>query len=234
MDNKTVAERLREAECNTSFYFDCNLHYALKGEDGCGGMDCADCRKLTANTLADMIEGATPSKSTGLPEGTEWPRFTDGELVKFGDEYVNALGNTAPVERIMFTANGYKVNRGQRRNFMQEYGTPVKRPEPEVLDADGVPINAGDTVYGTGREQYCYTVLDPASDEFERRFTVKCACANDCETCYCDPSMLTHRKPDTAESLLREFIEAAKSDDGPDLTPIIERSLKLLGGEQHV
>lgn len=87
-----------------------------------------------SNAIRVAVECANASKPQ-LPEGIEWPRFVDGELVKFGDAYENAQGNKADVQRIMFTANGFKINRGQKRNVFQAYGEPVKRPEPDTLES---------------------------------------------------------------------------------------------------
>lgn len=193
-NEKTVVERLRDIDCEFSHEFDCELFAAVNRTKDCGGLNCRECRKRTCKALADLMEGATPSKSTGLPKGIEWPRFEDGEFVWFGDEYVNDEGNIAPVQSVMFRAEGYRINKGMSRNVRKAYGEPVKCPEPDVLDADGVPILIGDTVYG--EDGKAWTVQ---GYNWGKKHSVW---ANDGKTrrdlC---PEWLTHRKPDTQEAI---------------------------------
>lgn len=92
--------------------------------------------------LADLVEPQ-------LPESVEWPRFEDGELVKVGDE-VEHEGETMRVYLATFDADGWALwcsREGIAGMLSGSYGERVKRPAPKVLDADGVPIKVGDTVY---------------------------------------------------------------------------------------
>ena len=67
------------------------------------------------------------------------PRFEDGEPVKVGDM---VLWNDNEAKRV----EGIHVE-VHLEGSCGTYNSVIKRPEPDVLDADGVPINVGDTVY---------------------------------------------------------------------------------------
>lgn len=92
--------------------------------------------------LADLVEPQ-------LPESVEWPRFEDGEMVKVGDE-VEYKGETMRVYLATFDADGWALwcsREGIDGRLSGSFGERVKRPTRKVLDADGVPIKVGDTVY---------------------------------------------------------------------------------------
>lgn len=111
----------------------------------CDNFDtCRDCRVKMMRDIADRIDA-----ERALPEGVEWPRFEDGELVKAGDE-VEWDGDVMRVGAFWFHREGWSLNvfcPGLDGTFHGEYGERVKRPTPKVLDVDGVPIEVGDTVY---------------------------------------------------------------------------------------
>lgn len=74
-----------------------------------------------------------------------WPKFEDGEYVWIGDD-VSGMD----VRSFVFTESCVMVTNltsvpayGECR----KYGEPLKRPAPKVLDADGVEIKVGDTVW---------------------------------------------------------------------------------------
>lgn len=97
--------------------------------------------------IADRIDA-----ERALPEGIEWPRFEDGGLVNVGSE-VELEGETMLVFEVALDADGWALwceNDGLDGRLRGSYGERVERPErPEVLDADGVPIEVGDTVWAT-------------------------------------------------------------------------------------
>ncbi len=81
-----------------------------------------------------------------------WPKFEDGEPVWFGDD-VSGMD----VRSFVFTESCVMVTNltsvpayGECR----KYGERVKRPAPKVLDADGVEIKVGDTVYDAKGEEH--------------------------------------------------------------------------------
>lgn len=84
-----------------------------------------------------------------------------------------------------------------------DLASTCKRPAPEVLGADGKPLNEDDTVYGTGREQHRYTVQVPYSinEAAGQRFCVQCYDHDEGNITWCDPSMLTHTPPDTQQKI---------------------------------
>lgn len=112
---------------------------------------CRSCVTKTMMVIADRIDA-----ERALPEGIEWPRFEDGELVKIGDE-VELKGEAAKVLDVAFSAARFSLGIGTATTSGKVYGylgEPVKQLTPKVLDADGVPIEVGDTVYlrSNGRE----------------------------------------------------------------------------------
>lgn len=107
---------------------------------------CLDCYADMFERIADRIDA-----ERALPEGMEWPRFEDGGLVRIGDE-LEFEGKTMLVCDATFCADGWALwcsREGIDSRFSGSYGERVKRPTHKVLDADGVPIEVGDTVWAT-------------------------------------------------------------------------------------
>ena len=101
-----------------------------------------------------------------------------------------------------------------------KYGERVKRPAPEVLDADGVPIEVGDTVYlrGNGREG---KVVGFYEDEGETWVSVSYELGSDRMTVNTDCKALTHERPDSWEKLEEDarktacnYAPAPRDEDG--------------------
>lgn len=135
------AQSVRRAEV-----FDCKELMASEFGESCYGRRCADCYADLFERIAGRIDA-----ERALPEGVEWPRFEDGELVKMGDE-VEYKGETMRVYLATFDAAGWALwcsREGIDSRFSGSYGERVKRPTHKVLDADGVPIEVGDTVWAT-------------------------------------------------------------------------------------
>lgn len=143
------------------------------------------------------------------------------EPVQFGDEielhyliggadkgrFQEVTVNRGPVWMLSFTG----VDHERLYRYDSECDI-LKRPAPEVLGADGLPLNEDDTVYGTGREQHRYTVQVPYSinDEVGERFCVQCYDHDEGNVVWCDPSMLTHTPPDTLERLRDDMCRTAE------------------------
>lgn len=105
---------------------------------------CTDCDIDKMKVIADRIDA-----ERALPEGVEWPRFEDGEMVKIGDD-VEYKGETMRVYLATLDADGWALwcsREGIDGRLSGSYCERVKRPTCKVLDADGAPINVGDTVY---------------------------------------------------------------------------------------
>ena len=111
-----------------------------------------------------------------MPEGMEWPRFEDGEPVHVGDE-VELHTGCITVEAVEFSRGKVCIKDAEDGDWStSSYAMhPLKRPAPKVLDADGEPIEKGETLYvactGHGitvAETYQDdTVLDAESDQWE-------------------------------------------------------------------
>ena len=242
---KTVADRLREITPDQVYCEADYIEYVLTGErKKCPG-GCEDCFRSSIDRLADAIEAEQAEPQ--LPEGIEWPRFENDELVKFGDEFDHVEGyRNIPVERITFRADGW-VDVSQRGGIYQPLrpGERLKRPEPEVLDADGVSIKVGDTVY---HEDEGECVVERIYRQNGDTLLDLDVCGADWNTANVKPAEVTHRKPDTQvaidndtalppwEYCERYGIEVAPGTDESDTVEamcrhLLERQRKLIGGE---
>lgn len=123
---------------------------------------CRGCIAKMMKAVADRIDA-----ERALPEGVEWPRFEDGELVRIGDD-VEHEGETMRVYLATLDSDGWALwcsREGIDGRLSGSYGERVKRPAPKVLDADGVPIEVGDTVWATydGRRHIVKAVCSDGS-----------------------------------------------------------------------
>ena len=250
MTSKTVAERLRDAvktrkSCSVDI-----IGNALGRAVVCdNAKSCFECEAEWFNALADMIEAeqvqavskALKGAKPQLPEGVIWPRFEDGELVKFGDEVFisEAENKTIKVDEIRlyserFYINGTTCDGTWLFTPILSSVTPVKRPEPEVLDADNVPIKVGDTVYDV-RDGSKWTVSHIENADM--------VLLNNAHQVYVNN--LTHRKPDTQEAIdadcwvdAKDYCEKygvktewPKHYGKAKCEHLLARQRKLLGGE---
>lgn len=153
---------------------------------------CRDCIAKMMTAIAGRIDA-----ERALPDDMEWPRFEDGGLVRIGDE-LEFEGKTMLVCDATFYADGWALwcdREDMSGRLYGKYGERVKRPAPKVLDADGVPIKVGDTVYFVGGSGVRYAVkdidfkpdgafVDIIDDEGRYSATV-------------NPEILTHERPDS-------------------------------------
>ena len=130
-----------------------------------------------------------------MPEGMEWPKYTDGELVRIGGCWGEDGCDTSItyIERIIFAEDGVYLDNEYNEAFCR-HGERVKRPAPKVLDAAGVEIRVGDTVYMLGFGEPL-TVKGFADDG-----RVLMSFHGENSLGY-KPSKLTHEQPDTWERL---------------------------------
>lgn len=121
--------------------------------------------------------------------------------MQFGDDTDELDG----VEKFIFLRNGgcCQMQDADGNICNVFHGKRVKRRAPEVLGADGLPLDEDDTVYGMGREQHRYTVQVPYSinEVIGQRFCVQCYDHDEGNITWCDPSMLTHTPPETQERI---------------------------------
>ena len=218
--------------------YSCKKFMADEFGVSCSRMRCTDCNAVIFERIADRIESERQ-----LPEGVEWPRFEDGELVGFGDE-VEFEGETWKVTGVGFESPGFDIGLRCGLNIgamSGSYGELVKRPTPKVLDADGAPINVGDTVW-CGEDQLsvvCFTVgaagdvRTTVKDDEGMHYTLK-------------PSCLSRKRPDSWERLEedaklapRDYLE--KRGMNPEKTEriasmmadLVRRAKALAKGEQR-
>lgn len=126
-----------------------------------------------------------------------WPKFEDGEYVWIGDD-VSGMD----VRSFVFTESGVMVTNltsvpayGECR----KYGERVKRPAHKVLDADGVEIKVGDTVWSTIGERSGQDVPHEVKG-FDKYGCVLLEMHNETSTGW-RPEYLTHTRPDSWKRL---------------------------------
>ena len=169
--------------------------------------------------MADRNEVERRLLARLMPEGCEWPRYESGELVKFGDVvsdgdetgrvYYVTFDTVNPVI-IGFTDETPDQDPGTWLEVSVNDGERVKRPS-KVLDADGVEIRVGDTVWDV--EFGCEHVVTKVSDgavfvAFEDESADRC-----------DPASLTHQRPvlDADGKPLREGEHVYHVETGAEL-----------------
>lgn len=105
------------------------------------GIDCG--------SMADEVQDAIMAELDKrlMPPGMEWPRFEDGERVDIGDEFAWA-GNAYECDAVKL-GDGFALHCDEAPSSWYGYSftDSVKRPEPEVLGADKLPIKVGETVW---------------------------------------------------------------------------------------
>ena len=134
-----------------------------------------------------------------MPDGVEWPKV-DGKLVDFGAGYEPSLG---VLKAFVIYNNGaceVMSHDGIIKNV-----TEIHAVKPKVLDADGVPIREGDTVWLTGESEYSWTVTDVS----ERH--VGGYCNEDGSSLDMHSKSLTHAKPEQPDTWERLEHDAEKT-----------------------
>lgn len=239
-------------------------HLVMAGDESCATTGCASWAYRLADKIdAEIVKAYSEklntcamrwAKANGWPDFREgedfgaWldrcaiprPRFEDGEPVQFGDDTDELDG----VEKFIFLRNGgcCQMQDADGNICNVFHGKRVKRRAPEVLGADGLPLDEDDTVYGMDREQHRYTVQVPYSinEAIGQRFCVQCYDHDEGNITWIDPSMLTHTPPDTLERLRDDMYRTAEewreadSVSIPDMNHWADRLAALIerkGGE---
>ena len=133
-----------------------------------------------------------------MPEDMSWPRYESGELVQIGDDVVGTdYGEHIRVDAVKFHANGFVLCDKDGFSKWYESDDRFKRPAPKILDADGVEIRVGDTVYYVdGREQRVNTVARLTDNGCVQFGTInEAGYVTYCEAACIQPNQLTHRAP---------------------------------------
>lgn len=258
-DGMGIASELREKarRLGSKRWFSCSKYLADEFGIECGEASCGECYACLFERIADRIEDE-PDELRGLrdenerlcgmvrepqlPEGVEWPRFEDGELVRIGDE-LELEGKTWKVTGVGFESPGFDIGLRCGLNIgamSGSYGERLKRPTPKVLDADGAPISVGDTVYlvdeDNGEPKACGAPLTVISFDCQQQTALlrDVGGGMDCYGNYSEDfevaERLTHRKrPDSWERIEKdaakrvcEYAGAQKSTADPDRYSCIE------------
>lgn len=109
--------------------------------------------RKSRSVCAAMAEAADTGKRVLTEREREildmWPKFEDGEPVMIGDEATNNKNQRFMVKRIEFWHGKWMLNDSvtEGHYLNGKSGERVKRTAPKVLDADGVEIKMGDTVW---------------------------------------------------------------------------------------
>lgn len=149
--------------------------------------------------VCERIEREDAERRSGLSERERaildmWPRFEDGEYVWFGDAVEAHHGGAISIEAIEFSRGKVCVKDAEDGDWGTSMCTmhPLKRPAPKVLDADGVEIKVGDTVWTLdGLEGVVTKVEDGAACiAYESDYAQREEADN-----------LTHARPDSWERL---------------------------------
>lgn len=128
-----------------------------------------------------------------------WPRFEDGEPVMAGDEATINENRRFTVKRIEFRNGKWMLNdsRTEGHYLHGKSCERVERPAPKVLDADGVEIRVGDTVWFKGNPRP-YAVVEVKNGIV--RLYSKTHCSEESATSVFT-DILTHIAPDSWERL---------------------------------
>ena len=150
--------------------------------------------------MADRDEVERRLLARLMPEGYEWPTV-DGKPVDFVTGYVPSLG---VLEAVSIYSNG--ACEVMSHDGIVKSVKEIHIDAPKVLDADGVEIREGDTVYllpgkwcgeypllyYNGGDEMVVKELDPGH---ELAGVLECAGDGKC-TCFPLPRQLTHTKPE--------------------------------------
>lgn len=195
-EKQGAAEWLRGiiGECGVSGTRSCTAIAEAFGIDCEHERTCRDCITKMMTAIADRIDA-----ERALPADVEWPRFEDGGLVRIGDE-LEFEGKTMLVGDAIFYADGWALwcdREDMNGRLYGKYGERVKRPAPEVLDADGVPIKVGDVVYFVAdKDDGALTV--ECIDVSGEKPVVDLVYSDERGTWHLvDPEKLTHERPDS-------------------------------------
>lgn len=138
-----MVRKISELKAEKDYYTEWDsLSRDVKNLAAYAGIDISDCEspnEVVALVLAQM-------KKRLMPDGYEWPRFEDGELVRSGDKAMTPTSRAVNrVDVITFTRDGVTLGWGcGSRIDDRSYGNTFKRPP--TLDADGAEIHKGDIV----------------------------------------------------------------------------------------
>ena len=159
--------------------------------------------KRNAAKSRRVCEAMAEAASTGKRVLTErerqildmWPKYEDGEYVLFGDRVYELCGK---VYGVCLDDDAISLRTAYLDHMPLDFGERVKRLEQEVLDADGVEIKVGDSMYvaNDGDGPYIVCDIDENIDRIELFWH-----ENRNEKLFIAANRLTHTRPDSWERL---------------------------------
>ena len=227
----TVSELLRKADSHP-----CSMcHLVMTGDESCATTGCASWAYRLADKIdAEIVKAYSEklntcamrwAKANGWPDFRDgedfgaWlercflprPRFEDGEPVQFGELVGSNLVGAVKVSAIEFTEDGTYVKDepdGDWSTSLEVTTNRLKRPAPEVLGADGLPIKVGDAMWSlSGAGPLTVTSLhtdDPTPDGGDSPWA---DLDDDGLYSWIYAGSLTHTPPDTLERLRDDIAE---------------------------
>lgn len=126
-----------------------------------------------------------------------WPRFEDGKPVMVGDRFIDHKVNERTVRSVIVNNDGVELRTFDGTFDWHETGERVKRPVQSVLDADGMEIKVGDTVWFKGNPRP-YAVVEVKDGSVRLHSKTHCS-EESATTVWTD--ILTHIAPDSWEQL---------------------------------
>lgn len=180
---KLLHERLREADISDGL---CIIP-RLSDIECKNQKNCLSCYQNTAIKFADEIERDYTPKL----------RYEDGEPLKCGDK-IDYKGETLTVYNYEIHHGlkfYYTLNLSNGKSVKFYSGEIVRRPKPKVLDADGIEINVGDTVWNL--DMGSCGIVDTIEDEYFNPGKVIVYCVNEYgyRLFAKHPERLTHNEP---------------------------------------
>lgn len=178
---KLLHERLREIKNS-----DCESLAAVAGVKCHAFCNRYACHKEIYKALADEIE------KYYIPR----PRFEDGEPIQIGDVFIQKFIN----EEVELDKIGIALFTKDGLNMVWFPDEVIQRPEPKILDANGVPIEVGDTVFENNSPIPLKVVTVYGDGDI--------SAVGDGGICSkLDSSNYSHREPDSLEKLRDDIAE---------------------------
>lgn len=110
------------------------------------GERIAELEKQVADLRAELANVEVPTERERQILDM-WPRFEDGGYVWFGDAFVDDQGGERRVAHIALSEESACIAGSKLLGADRASGEAFKRSVTKVLDADGVEIKVGDTVW---------------------------------------------------------------------------------------
>lgn len=157
----------------------------------------AKLEKQVADLRAELANAKVPTERERQIIGM-WPKFGDGEYVRVGDAVEAHHDGAIIVDAIEFSRGKVCVKDAEDGDWNTSMYAmhPLKRPAPKVLDADGVEIKVGDTVWH--RSGFGHGVVTSINED-SLMGTV--SYVNGCKEFIDVAKDLTHARPDSWERL---------------------------------